>query len=63
MKIRVDFDRCIGAGACVVAAPQVFDQNDEDGTVIVLDADPDEALRGQVEEAERVCPARIIHID
>ncbi|MFF0087030.1 ferredoxin [Streptomyces canus] len=32
MRIDVDADRCVGAGQCVMAAPKVFDQND-DGTV------------------------------
>lgn len=63
MKIRIDYDRCMAAGACVVAAPTVFDQDEEDGRVILLDTAPDEKLLGQVLEAARLCPARIIEVD
>jgi len=31
MRVTVDQDRCIAAGQCVAAAPDVFDQRDEDG--------------------------------
>jgi ferredoxin len=35
MKITADRDVCIGAGMCVMNAPEVFDQ-DDDGVVVVL---------------------------
>ena len=40
MKITVDEDKCCAAGSCVLAAPDVFDQRDEDGIVVLLDAEP-----------------------
>ena len=39
MEINVDRDRCVGAGQCVLSAPDVFDQDDE-GLVTVLDPAP-----------------------
>jgi ferredoxin len=52
----VDRAVCIGAGLCVLAAPEVFDQGD-DGLVVLLVADavddPDDAVR----EAARRCPS------
>ncbi|MDX2860790.1 ferredoxin, partial [Streptomyces scabiei] len=36
MKVRVDETRCCGAGSCVLIAPEVFDQRDEDGIVALL---------------------------
>jgi ferredoxin len=33
--VEVDRDVCIGAGMCVMNAPEVFDQDDE-GIVVVL---------------------------
>ena len=39
MRIKVDATKCIGAGLCVVAAPEVFSQNEDDGLVIVLQED------------------------
>ncbi|MEX0617157.1 MAG: ferredoxin [Candidatus Woykebacteria bacterium] len=34
MKIRIDRDLCIGAGTCVVLAPDTFDLDDELKAVI-----------------------------
>lgn len=62
MRILLDEDKCVGAGQCVLAAGDVFDQRDEDGVAILLDDHPDEALRGEVETAVRLCPARAIAI-
>jgi ferredoxin len=59
MRVNTDVEHCIGAGQCVLIAPEVFDQDDE-GTVLLL-ADPVEAaLEGAVREAANVCPARVI---
>jgi ferredoxin len=47
----------------VVVAPEVFDQRDEDGMVVLLQAQPDPALRPAVEKAARLCPALAIRIE
>ena len=39
MHITADRERCVGAGQCVLAAPAVFDQ-DDDGLVAPLTVDP-----------------------
>jgi len=44
VRILVDVERCRGAGQCTRSAPEVFDQDEEDGTVIVLDDEPPPAL-------------------
>ncbi|MFF7725384.1 ferredoxin [Streptomyces sp. NPDC008001] len=62
MRIEIDEDLCCGAGTCVLIAPDVFDQNDEDGTVILLDATPGAGLRAAVEEAAERCPTAVIRI-
>lgn len=59
MKIIAAEDKCVGAGQCVLSAPDVFDQ-DDDGIVIVLDADPAESERRNVEIAIRLCPSRAL---
>ena len=51
MRIEVDTKRCIGAGECVIAAAAIFDQNDSDGTVVLLDENPPESLSDALEEA------------
>ncbi|GLW08052.1 ferredoxin [Microtetraspora sp. NBRC 13810] len=63
MKIIVDEDRCCGAGQCVLLAPEVFDQREDDGIVILLTAEPGEHLRASVREAAAVCPASAIELD
>jgi ferredoxin len=60
MKVTVDEDRCCGAGSCVLAAPDVFDQRDEDGVVVLLDAEPGEHLHAAIREAADVCPTAAI---
>ena len=37
IKIAADRDVCIGAGMCVMTAPELFDQ-DDDGIVVLLEA-------------------------
>ncbi|MBM3523677.1 MAG: ferredoxin [Alphaproteobacteria bacterium] len=59
-KVRVDTTKCVGAGRCVAQAPTVFDQSEEDGTVVLLTDSPDAALRQAVEKAARLCPAGAI---
>ncbi|MFC5832663.1 ferredoxin [Nonomuraea insulae] len=63
MKITVDEDKCCGAGQCVLLAPDVFDQSEDDGIVILLDAAPPEALHAIVNEAAAVCPAGAIEVN
>jgi ferredoxin len=38
MKARIDHDRCVGAGWCLIAAPQVFSVGD-DGLTYAAGAD------------------------
>ncbi|MEV0637500.1 ferredoxin [Streptomyces sp. NPDC050619] len=63
MKITVDEAKCCGAGQCVMVAPDVFDQRDEDGVVVLLDAEPPTELHPAAQEAASVCPAAAIVVD
>lgn len=63
MKVDVDEDKCCGAGQCVLLAPEVFDQRDEDGIVTLLDAEPPEQLHATVREAASVCPTAAIGLN
>jgi ferredoxin len=60
MRIEIDEDKCTAAGQCVLAAPNVFDQRDADGVVVVLDWEPPESERAAVEDAIVRCPAAAI---
>ncbi|MEU0301680.1 ferredoxin [Streptomyces sp. NPDC006175] len=62
MKITVDEEKCCGAGQCVMIAPEVFDQRDEDGIVVLLDAAPPADRHEAVRESAGVCPAAAIHL-
>jgi ferredoxin len=62
MRVAVDQDRCIAAGQCVAAAPDVFDQRDEDGVVVLVKATPNAAEEDDVRRASEVCPALAIQI-
>ncbi len=63
MTIRIDRDKCVGGGQCVLAAPEVFDQRDEDGTVVLLNEHPPTDLYGPVREAALLCPALAITVE
>jgi ferredoxin len=59
---RVDRDRCISSGRCVVSAPEVFDQDDE-GLALTLRPELGPGDEAAVREAEFLCPARAISTD
>ncbi|MEU2558719.1 ferredoxin [Streptomyces longispororuber] len=62
MDIRVDRELCVGSGNCVANVPQVFDQDDDEGLVLVHTTEVPEHLRASVELAERVCPVGAIQV-
>ncbi|SBT45027.1 Ferredoxin [Micromonospora narathiwatensis] len=63
MRVRVDRDRCCGSGNCVVTAPEVFDQGDEDGLVLLRFAEPAPDVVDRVRRAVDLCPAGAISLD
>jgi ferredoxin len=62
VHVEVDVPRCVASGQCVLLAPDVFDQRDEDGMVILLEQDPAAELHDEVREAALVCPAAAIRL-
>jgi len=62
MRVEFDEPRCVAAGQCVLAAPDVFDQRDEDGVAIVLDATPGADRHEGVRQAAAVCPGVAIRL-
>lgn len=62
MKVEVDVSNCVASGQCVVIAPEVFDQREEDGMVVLLDETPSAELHADVRESAMVCPAAAIHL-
>jgi ferredoxin len=62
MRIKVDFDLCQGHANCTGEAPEVFEV-DEQGYLTILQEEPPEKLRGQVELAVQHCPTGAISLE
>ena len=61
MKVIADRDVCIGAGMCVMTA-EIFDQ-DEDGIVVIDDAEEVPAEEQQrVRNAVSLCPSGALRL-
>ncbi|MFF2196370.1 ferredoxin [Streptomyces sp. NPDC058157] len=61
-RLDVDRARCIGAGMCAMTAPGVFDQDPDDGLVVLLRTAPDAALLAAARMAAGVCPSGAITV-
>lgn len=61
MGVVADRGACVGAGQCALVAPEVFDQ-DDDGIVVLLQADPEGPNLVAATKAARLCPARAITV-
>ncbi|MFF3441555.1 ferredoxin [Streptosporangium sp. NPDC002721] len=62
MKITTDTERCIGAGMCALTAPEVFDQSEDEGTVVLLDETPPPELHAAARRARQLCPSGAISV-
>ncbi|GGO12404.1 ferredoxin [Microbispora rosea subsp. aerata] len=63
MKIKADTGRCVGAGMCALTLPEVFDQSEDDGTVVVLDAEPPADAAPAVSRAVQLCPSGALSLE
>ncbi|GLZ40823.1 ferredoxin [Actinokineospora sp. NBRC 105648] len=61
LHVAVDRDVCISAGRCLATAPDVFDQDDEEGLALVV-RQPTGDEEKLVRKAEYLCPAAAIHL-
>lgn len=63
MHIKADTQRCLGAGQCVLSAPDRFDQSDE-GTVLVLEDRVDGAAEeARLRDTVALCPSQAIALE
>jgi ferredoxin len=62
VKIQVDFDLCQGHGACAGEAPELFALDAATSKVVVLEANPPEALRAKLAAAVKYCPTRALRL-
>ncbi|GED99800.1 cytochrome P450 [Gordonia spumicola] len=60
MRVVVDLDLCQGHGMCELEAPDVFEAGRD--SVDLLDENPDESRRADVEAAVRYCPTQALKI-
>lgn len=61
MRIDADRDVCVGAGLCVLSAPRLFSQDDDDGLVVVL-AQPGQAEEVTARQVVTLCPSGALRI-
>ena len=62
LRVAADRSKCMGAGMCALNAPGVFDQDEDEGLVVVLDAEPPAERRDAVRDAANLCPASAISL-
>ncbi len=63
MKVFLDQNRCVSSGQCVLNAPEVFDQRDEDGVAVLLITEPDADQADDVRQAAALCPSLAILVE
>lgn len=63
LRVIVDREKCVGSGDCVFTAPEIFDQDEADGIVLLLTDAPEEALWEAARRAARQCPANAIRVE
>ena len=63
IRIFIEQDKCVGAGHCVRAAPEIFDQHEDDGIVVLLLEEAPDHLGDELKKAERLCPSQAIRIE
>lgn len=61
MKIEADRERCIGSGMCLLAVPEVFDQ-DDDGLVVLLEPAPEPEHAAAARTAVANCPSGALRL-
>jgi ferredoxin len=62
MRVTLDEPKCVASGLCVLAAPDVFDQRDDDGIAIVLIESPTGASLDGARQAAALCPAAALRL-
>lgn len=62
MRVRVDVDACCRSGRCAATEPRVFDQDQEEGFVVLLAEHPPQELRESVLLCADLCPCGAIEV-
>jgi ferredoxin len=62
MRVSANTNKCLGTGNCALVAPDVFDQDNEDGTVTLLQTEPSAEHSPAVRRAVLQCPSGAIQL-
>jgi ferredoxin len=62
MRVAADRDVCIGSGMCLLTAPAVFDQDDDEGLVVLLSADVPAEDADAARQAVALCPSGALRL-
>ncbi|MFD9948276.1 ferredoxin [Nonomuraea sp. NPDC059023] len=60
MRVVADRDRCVGAGMCALSAPEIFDQDERDGRVELLQPLPTGPGQAAARRVAGLCPSGAI---
>jgi ferredoxin len=63
LRIIVDLDRCCGSGMCALSAPDVFDQRNTDGRVMLIEQFAPPGGELSVRTASENCPCGAISLE
>jgi ferredoxin len=63
MRIVADTGRCVGAGQCVLTEPKIFDQDEDEGTVVLRTEHVEDGDLDRVREAVHICPSQALSLD
>jgi ferredoxin len=61
-RVAADREVCVGAGQCVLTAPEVFDQDEDDGRVVLLDDRPEGERAESARRAVWLCPSHALSV-
>jgi ferredoxin len=62
MRVVVNRNLCESFGVCTGVEPSVFELGDDD-ILVILDENPPEDLRPNIEEAVRLCPKQALSVE
>lgn len=62
MQVHANRDMCVSSGQCVMTAPDVFDQDEDEGVVVLKTGSPSPELAPDIRRAAAMCPAMAISI-
>ena len=63
MKIIADTEMCASSGMCALTAPDLFDQDDEEGRVVLLADEIGDDQAEDARDAVRLCPSGALRLD